>query len=373
MNPFNYNFLSFKSLADNSRHADNHFLQHRHPKDSSMHITAGLWRKSFALWLALLWLMGCGIALAAGEPPTLRIGVLKFGTVNWGLDVIQQHGLDKAEGVNLQIVPLASKSATHVAIQGGAVDVIVTDWLWVSRQRSEGRDYTFVPASRLVGALMVHPDAGIKSLADLRGKRIGVAGGPIDKSWLLLRAYSRKQLGEDLADIAQPSFAAPPLLNELTLRGDLPAALNFWHYSARLAAAGLVPLVKIEDVIADFGIHRPLPLIGWVFRESWANQHRELLTAFLRASRAATQIMADSDSEWERLRPLTNAEDDATLHHLRDAYRQGIATCFGAPEREAVAKVFDILAQEGGEALVGKQTELSQGTFWQASGLTACP
>lgn len=330
-------------------------------------------RHSFLLWLPLVWLIGCGIAAAAEETPTLRIGVLKFGTVNWGLNVIQQHGLDRAEGINLQIVPLASKSASHVAIQGGAVDVIVTDWLWVSRQRSEGRDYTFVPLSRLVGAVMVNPDAGIKTLADLRDKRIGVAGGPIDKSWLLLRAYGRKQLGEDLSKIAQPSYAAPPLLNELTLRGDLPAALNFWHYSARLAAAGMEPLVKIEDIIADFGIHRPLPLIGWVFHDTWADQNRELMSAFLRASRAASKIMAESDDEWERLRPLTKANNDATLLSLRDAYRYGITTCFGEPEKKEVAQVFAILASEGGEALVGKQTELSQGTFWQGSGFEACP
>jgi NitT/TauT family transport system substrate-binding protein len=332
----------------------------------------GLRLKTFILQLLLVWLTWCG-AVVAAERPTLRIGVLKFGTVNWGLDVIREHGLDKAEGINLQIVPLASKSATHVAIQGGAVDIIVTDWLWVSRQRAEGRDYTFVPTSRLVGALMVNPDAGIKTLADLKGKRIGVAGGPVDKSWLLLRAYGREKLGQDLAKIAQPSFAAPPLLNQLTLRGDLPAALNFWHYSARLAAAGLVPLVKIQDVIADFGIDRPIPLIGWVFRESWADKHRQEMAAFLRASRAASKIMADSDSEWERLRPLTNAENDKTLIHLRDAYREGIASCFGKPELEAVKQVFEILAREGGEALVGKQTHLSEGTFWQGSGLKACP
>lgn len=325
-----------------------------------------------ALWLLLSWLAWCTVAVAA-ETPTLRIGVLKFGTVNWGLVVIREHGLDKAEGIKLEIVPLASKSATHVAVQGGAVDMIVTDWLWVSRQRSEGHDYTFAPASRLVGAVMVNPDSGIKTLADLKGRRIGVAGGPVDKSWLLLRAYGREKLGVDLAKTAQPSYAAPPLLNELTLRGDLPATLNFWHYSARLAAAGMVPLVKIEDIIADFGIDRPIPLIGWVFRESWAKQHPQALAGFLRASHAAARIMAESDSEWERLRPLTKAEDEKTLIELRDTYRKGIVTCFGKPELAAVKQVFGILAREGGEALVGKQTQLSEGTFWQGGGNEACP
>ena len=40
---------------------------------------------------------------------------------------------------------LASNDATRIAINAGAVDVIVSDWLYVSRQRAEGVPLTFVP------------------------------------------------------------------------------------------------------------------------------------------------------------------------------------------------------------------------------------
>ena len=109
----------------------------------------------------------------------------------------------------------------------------------MSRQRAEGRPYTFVPYSLTVGGLIVRPDSGIRELADLRGKRLGVAGGPVDKSWLFFRAYGRRVLGEDLGKLVEPSFGGPPLLNELVLRGELPAVLNYWQYGARLKAAGM--------------------------------------------------------------------------------------------------------------------------------------
>src|SRR5438876_3373027 len=35
---------------------------------------------------------------------TIRIAVLKFGTVDWELNVIRAHGLDKSEGIDLQII-----------------------------------------------------------------------------------------------------------------------------------------------------------------------------------------------------------------------------------------------------------------------------
>jgi len=155
--------------------------------------------RALCYFFAALWYVLTPTAVVAAEPVTIRVGILQYGTASWELDVMERKGFAAAEGVRLRLVPLALKDAANIALQGGAVDVIVTDWIWVARQRAEGRDYTFVPYSRAVGGVMVRPDAGAKSIADLRGKRLGVAGGALDKSWLLLRAYSRKTLGEDAA------------------------------------------------------------------------------------------------------------------------------------------------------------------------------
>lgn len=303
-------------------------------------------------------------AVQAAELPTVRVGVLQFGTVSWELEVMQRAGFAEREGVRLEVVPLALKDAANVAMLGSAVDVIVNDWIWVARQRAEGRDFTFVPYSLAVGGVMVRPDAGVKRFADLRGKRLGVAGGPLDKSWLLLRAYARRTVGEDAAQWLQADFVAPPLLNELMLRGELPAALNFWHYGARLRAAGMVPLLSMEDILAELGVRSELPLVGWVFREEWAAKHPQAIRAFLRASAAAKQRMRESDEVWTELRPLMRVDDDATFRALRDGFRAGIpAATMG--EAEAVARqVFDILAAEGGTALVGNAKALAAGTFW---------
>ncbi len=219
-----------------------------------------------------------------------------------------------------------------------------------------------------VGGISVRPDAGVAQFADLRGKRLGVAGGALDKSWLLLRAYARRTVGEDAASFLQPQFAAPPLLNELVLRGELPAAMNFWHYTARLSAAGMQELITMPQILAGLGIEDALPLVGWVFRERWAKDNAAAIEGFLRASDAAKALMLESDAVWEDLRPLMRAEDEATFVALREGFRAGIPRT-PAAEAEAVAgRVFDILAAEGGEALVGKARALAPGTFWRGGG-----
>ena len=83
--------------------------------------------------------------VAAFAAAKVRIGVLKFGTVSWELDTLKHHKFDAANGIDLEIVYFAGEDATNVAMLAGAIDMIVTDWLWVSRQRSEGGDVTLGP------------------------------------------------------------------------------------------------------------------------------------------------------------------------------------------------------------------------------------
>ena len=64
------------------------------------------------------------------------------------------------------------------------------------------------------GGLIVTKDSNITEDMDLEGKKIGVAGGQVDKGWLIYRAYFQKKYGKDLVKLSKPIFGAPPLLNK---------------------------------------------------------------------------------------------------------------------------------------------------------------
>jgi NitT/TauT family transport system substrate-binding protein len=226
---------------------------------------------------------------------------------------------------------------------------------------------TFVPFSSTVGALMVPADSGIESLADLKGRKVGVAGGPVDKSWLLLQALAAKRHGMDLAAEVEPVYGAPPLLNEKALDGELDAVLNYWHFAARLEGKGFEQLVGVEEAISELGVESVPPQLGYVFYQSFADENPELIAAFADASRAAKELLK-SDAEWERIRPLTKAEDDATFEALKRRFRDGIIEHWGEAEQADAAELYGILAELGGEELVGGAVELAPGTF--ASGVT---
>jgi NitT/TauT family transport system substrate-binding protein len=122
----------------------------------------------------------------------VRIGALKFGTVNWELDTIAKNGLDAKNGVKMEITYFAGEDASNIAFQAGEVDMIVTDWLEVARLRGEGQDVTFAPYSSSTGAIMVKADSPIKSLADIKGKKLAVAGGALDKELAAAAGHGRQ-------------------------------------------------------------------------------------------------------------------------------------------------------------------------------------
>lgn len=319
-------------------------------------------------------LLGTGAALAlpallpraarAAPAGTLRLGVLPFGTVQWELDTIRRFGLDKAAGLTIQPVELASPPAGQVALQGGSVDVITNDWLWVARQRATGTNLAFLPYTASLGAVIVPGNSPLKTLADLKGRRIGVAGSALDKSWLMLQAHAKQAHGLDLATAAEPVYAAPPLLSQQLEAGRIDAALTYWHFAAKLEAKGMRQLAGMDEVTRGLGVTTDVPMVGYCFKEDWARANSATVAAFSDCSRQAKEILRKDDSAWAPLRPLMGADSDAAALRLRDRFREGIPAKWGEPERKDAATLFALLAKLGGPELVGTATSIPEGTFW---------
>jgi NitT/TauT family transport system substrate-binding protein len=313
-----------------------------------------------------------GVAVAghprrASANGRLRVGTLKFGSVNWVLDTIAAEGLGLGEGAGIDRVELASNQALTVGLQSGDIDLIVSDWLWAMRQRAEGEPLLFAPYSSALGAVMA-PAGGISTLSQLKGRRIGVAGSPLDKSWLLLRAHAREAVGGDLASVAEPVYGAPPLLSEQIRLGRIDAVLTYWNFAARLDAVGLRRVVDMADVVASLGVAPSPPLVGFVWRASLGEGKGAALAAFFRAVAQANEVLGRSDAAWERLRPAMRAETEAEFTRLRDYFRAGIPVPWGEVHTSSAERLFAILRDLGGAALVGERTRFDAGLFGQAAG-----
>jgi NitT/TauT family transport system substrate-binding protein len=301
----------------------------------------------------------------AGAADRIRIAAQKTGTFAWELDVLKAHGLDRQAGITIETTELASTEAGKIALESGAVDLMLSDWLWVSRERALGGDVVFYPYSSALGAVMVPLNSPITGIGGLAGKKLAVAGGPLDKSWLLLRALAWRS-GVDLKTQADIAYGAPPLLQQRALQGETDATLTFWNFCAELEAAGMRRAVAMDDVVKSLGATGPVAMVGYVFSGKWAADNRSVLDRFFAATRQAKDILAQSPAEWQRLAPQIAASGAAGLDVYRQRYLDGIPRRPLSAEIADAKTLYSVLADIGGPSLVGTARELDPGTFYAA-------
>jgi NitT/TauT family transport system substrate-binding protein len=294
----------------------------------------------------------------------LRIGVLAFGTVNWELDVLKYHNLDKKYGFDLDVVELASKNAQLVSLQSKDVNMIVNDWIWVNTQKAKGKNFSFYPYSKATGTLVVNENSKIKTLLDLKGKELGIAGGVYDKTWLLFRAYGKSKYDIDLKDIVNPLYASAPILYKKMEDNSLDAAINFWHFNAKLESKNIKPLVEIKDILEELGIKKDVSFVGWTFDTQFANNNKEIINGFLKASKESKEILKNSDEEWNRIKKQMNVKNDEEFEALKNGYKKGIIENFDESNITDLQMVFKILLNEGGKNFVEDSVFLDNNIFW---------
>jgi NitT/TauT family transport system substrate-binding protein len=319
--------------------------------------------KIFPALCLLVW----AIPTLAGE--TLRIGLQKTGTFAWQLDVIRRHDLASIAGLDLQITEYASPDAGKLALNSGSVDLAVVDWLWVARARALGAKLLFYPYSSAVGSIMVKADSPLRSLGDLKGRVLAVAGGPLDKGWLIVQAAAIRQ-GIDLKREATLQYGAPPLIFQKLQQGEAEAGLNYWNFCARLEAQGYRRLLDVREAEVALGLEQPIALIGYAFSEGFATSHKSTIDRFIAVAQSANEFMRRSDAEWDALRPLMNAEDQSTFQAYRDQTREGMPRRTIAAEQADARALFKTLAGIGGPELVGPLQELDPGLYYQTPSQT---
>lgn len=272
--------------------------------------------------LILALLLATGSAQAQSLP-VLSLSVLQFGTAHWELDHLKHRGLDRANGYRLELRPVANLPASRLAVTSGSVDGAVADLLWAQSRYAAGVSYLYVPFSSRIGDIVVAEDSEIESVADLAGRRIGVAGGPDSKGWILLNRVADQQ-GVSLADSVEPQFGAPPLLSQALKRGQVDAIVTYWHFAARLKGqGGWRSAFAMEDLLAELGLDSNLPVLGYVFPEAWAQSHRELIDRFARSLRQTKQELAQDPGHWQRISALMRNPAPGEFDALREGFVEG--------------------------------------------------
>jgi NitT/TauT family transport system substrate-binding protein len=318
-----------------------------------------------SVWAAFCLMLPALFNCDAEASDKLRLAVQKIGTFAWELSIITKRGMDRAASLDIEVTEVATPEAAKIALMGGKADLILGDWLWVARQRGSGSRPVFWPYSTALGALMVPAASPIRDLADLQGKSIAVAGGPLDKSWLLLQTLA-KMSGLDLAREANVIYGAPALLYHKAMAGEADATLNYWNFCVALESRGFRQLIGMAEVERRLGANGPVAMVGYVFDEGFARNHADALSRFLKIAAEAKEVLAHSGADWQKIAEQLGISGQAELALYQQTYIDGIPRRPVADEAGDARALYRILAKIGGPDLVGNAKELDEGTFYQS-------
>ena len=247
--------------------------------------------------------------------------------------------------------------------------MMVSDWLWVSRERALGDNLTFYPYSSALGAVMVPAQSPIRTLADLKGKKLAVAGGPLDKSWLLLQALATplRHRSQEAGDDRLWRAAAAGRERRCKARRDATLDILEFLRRSREPRASAAP-IGMDDVMKGLGA-------------KGAGRHGRLClrrglggAQSMRRSSASSQAARKAKEHSRRRRtpngsgsPRSSASTDArALAIYRQRYRRRHSVRRPIAEEEADARaLYRVLAEIGGAELVGPAHELAAGTFYR--------
>jgi NitT/TauT family transport system substrate-binding protein len=190
-----------------------------------------------------------------------------------GLDVTFQNGRDS------DLIPLAAQ---------GQIDIAIADGTSLIPAVSQGIPVRYLATiyAKFPNVVFAKSTSGIKTAADLKGRKIGTPG-KYGSSWIMLQGLlsSANLTVDDVTVSTYPTYGQ--LIG--VEKGQVDAATGFANNEpVQLAATGATPVVLPIDAIV------PLPGNGLVAGTGTIVAKRDALALFISATlRAMTEISAD--------------------------------------------------------------------------------
>lgn len=216
-------------------------------------------------------------ASPARAATTIRVGYLHTLAVDGQMWLADSMGSWKREGIEIQLTRFDTGIALFQALVGGSLDILSTGAV-ISNfpARGQGKVFLINDVEWATAQLWVRPESGIKTFADLRGKKIATTAGTTANVFLFeaLRAN-----GLDIAKDVEVTNQPMPQAVTAFIAGAVPAVALWVPFNLQVQEQ--VPGAKM---LVDASKYYPQAAIvdGWAARDDYYGPNKELLRRFVR-------------------------------------------------------------------------------------------
>ena len=272
-------------------------------------------KKLITIMTVALMLMGCGYvedkesSVQAGGNSTadsIRVGVLRTAD-SLPIYVGEKTGLFEKYGVNVELVEFSSASNQSKAIEGGAIDGMMTDMVVQNLLIKGGTDLRAVATALgenvAEGKFLIvsSPNSGIESIEDVEGKKIGISEGTmmeylVDSYW--------SELGLDINKIEKVNIPSLSLRFE-TLNADEIDLAILPDPMGDLAIAG-----GCKEIVNDTTLKNNYSVTVIAFTKKFTDENESVVRKFMEGYNAAVdRINEHNDEDLELIHYVANVPE----------------------------------------------------------------
>src|SRR3990172_7910087 len=236
-----------------------------------------------------------------GKPTRVKVVALQ-GTQLFPVRIMQSRGIAAKHGIDMDLMVVASPQASYTAMQTGDIQIGFTGWIVIASLREKGFMLTNVYSMiSYTNAVMVKADSPIKSIAELKGKRVGLFGGPNSATTWLYRLIVEKFYGFDPMKDSKVHFGAPPLLMGMIDRGDLDAVLVLDPFISQMLETDKYRSIgNLGEIWRQKANQNPM-LVAVTVNETWAKANPDVVKRFVAAFKEALTYLKNTPEAWKEL------------------------------------------------------------------------
>ena len=223
----------------------------------------------------------------AVEPVTLNVAYMANWGSLWAVATADAKGYFAEEGITLNLTVFENGPTEIAAMESGAMDVAFIG-PGAHKLCSTGNAEVFL-LQHLGDGDSILGLKGIKTLEELKGKKIGYAAGTSSETILTTALAS---VGLTMDDVDALSMDATALTTA-ALSGSVDAVAAWSPYSLTILAEGK----DVTDICSNVDFANLVSPGSWVVNPKWADEHEDLLVRFIRAMYKGMDYAAAATSD----------------------------------------------------------------------------
>lgn len=251
-------------------------------------------------------------AFAHAQDKVVRVLRSPVGTFQ-GLYIAEEQGYFKEKGLKVEIAVGGAPSQNIAQLQAGQTDVIMTGSFDLVAAVAQGLPIFAVLNTQDQGdvgttGLMTPPGSPIKSVADLKGKKIGMPGIQSTQGLMLFRALEKAGLSKDDVTLVNLPFDA---MIESAEKGNVDAIIPIGLFHSLSKSKGFGEVTEVYEEI------KGTPAVIFAAGKEWVGANADTMTAFNEAMQKAYEF---GNANPDAVRAIDGAQTKMPPDYIKSRY-----------------------------------------------------